>query len=284
MLDEIKLVLESHSWIYVLIRVLIIISVTVFAAKLNAKWYNKQKEKTKQFLFKQFVYNIVTAFIYIIGFLSAFSEIPQLNGLASTILAGSGIFALAISLSAQESLNNIISGLFISVFKPFEIGDRVTLVNEKITGNIEDITLRHTIIRTFTNTRIVIPNSVINKDVIENSDIINRTASSFMDVSVAYDCDIDRAMELMSEIIGEHPLYVDVRTPEQMETVPKVRVFLRDLGESGLSLRANVWTTTVNENFLACSEIRVAILKRFREEGIEIPYNKMDLYVKENVI
>lgn len=279
-MKDLKIFLDTNDWIYIVIKVAVVFIVTLIIAKLNNHWYKKKSKNSKPLLFEKFVHNIVTAVIYIVGFAIMLSTIPQLSTLSSTILAGSGILALAISLSAQESLNNIISGLFITLFKPFEVGDRVTLVNEGITGNIEDITLRHTIIRTFTNTRIVIPNSVINKDVIENSDIINKTASSFMDVDVAYDSDIEKAMKIMSEVISSHPAYVDTRTDEQKKTDPIVRVFVREFKSSGISLRANVWTKTVNENFLACSDIRFKLLRRFREEGIEIPYNKTDIYIK----
>ena len=282
-MESIKLFLETHTWVLIFFKVFVIIIATVLIGKIFKYLHKRKSSKENPYLFKQFVYNILICVVYVIGVTFALSQIPQLDGLASTLLAGSGIFALAISLSAQESLNNIISGLFLSLFKPFEIGDRVTLVNEKVTGNIENITLRHTIIRTFTNTRIVVPNSVISQDVIENSDIINRIASSFLDVTVAYDCDIDKAMSLIVEIISNHPSYVDVRTEEEKESgsVPLVKIFIRELGEHGIHLRANVWTETVNENFKACSEIRLQILKRFRAEGIEIPYNKVDVYMKE---
>lgn len=280
-MKDIKIVLDANAWIYIVIKVILIVVLTIFIAKIVNHCYKKKNKNTKQLLFKKFVHNIIMAIIYVVGFSIALSTIPQLSTLSSTILAGSGILALALSLSAQESLNNIISGLFITLFKPFEVGDRVTLVNEGITGNIEDITLRHTIIRTFTNTRIVIPNSVINKDVIENSDIINKTASSFMDVDVAYNSDIEKAMQIIENVISSHPAWVDTRTEDQKRTDPKVRVFVREFKDSGISLRANVWTKSVNENFLACSEIRLEILKQFREKGIEIPYKKLDLYIKE---
>jgi len=191
-----------------------------------------------------------------------------------TILAGSGIFALAISLSAQESLNNIISGLFITLFKPFEVGDRVTLVNSKLTGTIEDITLRHTIIKTFTNTRVVMPNSTINKEVVENSNLIDSRASAYVDVWVAYESDIDKAIKIMAEVIGNHPYYLDVRPNDVRDRIPKVKVYVRELGDSGIALRASMWTKTVNENFDACSDVRLQIKKAYDAAGIEIPYTK----------
>lgn len=96
------------------------------------------------------------------------------------------------------------------------------LINNDLTGFVEDITLRHTVIRTLTNSRIIIPNSEMSKEKIENADYGDSTASSFLDVSVAYESNLELAMEVMAKVIGEHPLYCDVRTDEEKEQgVPK---------------------------------------------------------------
>ncbi len=275
---------SAHGWAVIAVKVILALSLTYLASMVSRKAWRRNPNNNK-YLFRKFVYNIVQACIYLVGVLIAINQIPMLSSLARTIIAGSGIFALAISLSAQESLNNIISGLFISLFKPFEVGDRVTLVNSRLTGTIEDITLRHTIIKTFTNTRVVMPNATINKEVVENSNLIDSRASSYIDVQVAYESDIDKAIELMADVIGNHEYYLDVRAPEDRERVPKVKVYVRELGDSGISLRASMWTRTVDENFAACSDVRLAIKKAFDEAGIEIPYTKYTiLHQKENAV
>ncbi len=268
-----KNIFLAHPWAAILCKILLIAFLTHIIAYTARKLW-RRNPGNQQFLFRKFLFNILLALIYLAGILFAIGQIPQLSQVVQTILAGSGILALALSLSAQESLNNVISGLFITLFKPFEVSDRITLVNSKITGTIEDITLRHTIIKTFTNTRIVIPNSTINKEVIENSNLIDTRASSFIDVWVAYESDVDKAVEIMAEVIGNHPYYWDVRTAEEKQTLPKVKVYVRELGSSGIALRANMWTRTVNENFEACSDVRLQIKKAFDTAGIEIPYTK----------
>jgi len=271
--EESKTFLDANPWAATLINIILIVLLTYFLASISRKIWRKNP-KNSQFLFRKFLYNILQTCIYVFGALFAVGQIPQLSSIVQTIIAGSGILALAISLSAQESLNNIISGMFITLFKPFEVGDRVTLVDNAITGTIEDITLRHTIIKTFTNTRIIVPNSVINKGIIENSNIVDSRASSFVDVWVAYESDIDMAMRIMAAIIGNHPLFWDTRSEEEKATLPKVKVYVRELGSSGIALRASMWTKTVNENFDACSDVRLQIKKAFDSVGIEIPYTK----------
>lgn len=281
MLDTILSVIKSPNILGIAIRIGIIAIITYIAVQVVIK--ANQKIASKSLLLQKFLKNVIVTVIYLMGLLTAIDQIPQLGQVTKTILAGSGILALAISLSAQESLNNVISGLFIILFKPFEVGDRITLVNSKITGTIEDITLRHTVIKTFTNSRVVIPNSTMNKEVIENSNLTDSRASSFIDVYVAYESDIRKAMQLMAEIVGTHPLCIDTRKEDEIETKPLVQVYLRELGDSGICLRASVWTRTVGENFDACSDIRLKIVETFKEQGIEIPYNKMDINIrKEN--
>ena len=253
------------------VTVIIIIFVTLTVGLLHRAIYRRVFAKH---LVGLFLNNIIQGIIYVVGFLLAVSRVTELSRLTTTLLAGSGIVALAVSLSAQESLGNIVSGLFISLFRPFNVGDRVRLVSSGVVGYVESITLRHTVIKTMTNTRITVPNSVLNKEIIENSNLVETIASYYVDVSVSYESDVDLARRIMADIVGSHPLYVDVRKDTSEEKVP---VLMRAFESSGIALRARVWTRTVDDNFRACSDIRIEILRQFRRSGIEIPYTKIKL-------
>ena len=255
----------------VTVKVVVILLTTLLVGLLHRVVY---KHVPHKHLFWLFLNNVVQGIIYIAGVIFAVSAIPQLGRLSTTLLAGSGIAALAISLSAQESLSNIVSGLFISLFRPFNVGDRIRLVSADVVGHVESITLRHTVIKTLKNTRVTVPNSVMNKEIVENSNMVESIASYYVDVSISYESDIDLARSIMADIVGSHPLYVDVRRDMAEEKVP---VLMRAFDSSGIALRARVWTRTVDDNFQACSDIRIALLKRFREEGIEIPYTKINI-------
>ena len=253
------------------LTVVLIICATLLVGLLHRVLYKRVSPKH---LFWLFLNSIIQGLIYLIGLILAVSMIPQLSRLSTTLLAGSGIIALVVSLSAQESLSNIVSGLFISLFRPFNVGDRIKLVSSGVVGHVESITLRHTVIKTLTNTRITVPNSVMNKEIIENSNLVETIASYYVDVSISYESDVDRARAIMADIVGSHPLYVDVRKDKREEKVP---VLLRAFESSGIALRARVWTKTVDDNFKACSDIRVELLRRFKKEGIEIPYTKIKI-------
>jgi len=252
---------------FVIVRVLFIFMLTIAAAKVASSIVIKKSGGRLHFLI---IRKLILVMIYIVGMVFALEQIPDFDNVFATILTGSGIAALGISLAAQQSLSNIISGVAISASKPFEVGDRIRLINGNITGNVEDITLRHTVVRTFMNSRIIIPNSAINSDMIENSNIVEERASNFVDVTITYDSDMEKAMEIMAEVVGSHPNFVDTRTPEDIETgAPRVPVFVRGLSIYGAELRAFVWTASIANNFVTCSEVRHNLKLALESAGIK---------------
>jgi len=261
--------LYHNSIIWITIRVTLTLAATVLMIKVfRVTWRRYGKDTIHQ----KFIKNVLSIIIWLIGILVALNWLPHFSEIATAVLAGSGLVVLTIGLAAQESLGNAFSGLFISMFRPFEVGDRVHLTNANITGFIEDITIRHTILRTFMNSRIIIPNSVMNKELIENANFINPQASNFIDVTITYDSNVTAACEIMASVIGSHPDFVDTRT---QQTAPKVPVFVRALGLYGVELRASMWTATIANNFAACSDVRKSILQEFDKAEIRIASSKI---------
>ena len=255
--------LGSQQLQFVLLRMALIIVLTLLAAKLIIVIARKRKEPK---LHQKFIHSIVLVLLYCYGFILVLTQIPRFNNTLGAFLAGSGVIALSLSLAAQESLGNVINGLVLSVSKPFEVGDRIHLVNADITGYVEDISMRHTVIRTFLNSRIIIPNSVINKDMVENFDFLEETAAGFLDVVIKYESDVDRAITIMADVVGGHPDFFDRRKDP---STPKVAVFLRDLTLQGVALRAIVTTHSIERNFSTCSEVRHNIKLAFDQAGIQ---------------
>lgn len=266
---------DLHIWDLVIPAVL-----TVVTLKLVAVIFNRIELRIHS-VNLIFAKRIIYGFVLCVGIICCLGAFVNLDKLLNTILAGSGIIALAISLASQESLSNLIAGLLIVAFKPFDLGDKVFLRNSGISGFIEDITFRHTVVRTVSNSRITIPNSLMNKELIENYQLVEERSSSFMDIVVEYGTDIPKAKNLLSTIVCSNPLVIDTRTPEAIEAgTPQVEVFVRELADSGIALRASVWTKDVNDNFRACSMIREQILSEFKAAGIELAYPTYTVYVR----
>lgn len=219
----------------------------------------------------QFLSRAASATVYLVGFGLAASTIPSLRTLAGSLLAGAGILAVAAGFASQHALSNIISGVFIIIFKPFKVNDRVKL--REFSGAIEDITLRHTVIRDFENRRILVPNAVISNEIIINSDFNEDKICKWIDISISYGSDMDLAKTIMREEVMAHPLLIDNRNPEQIVAgQEKVVIRVIQLAESAVNLRAWAWAKDNADAFAMGCDLLESIKKRFDKEGIEIPF------------
>ena len=229
-----------------------------------------------------FIHRILNGVIYtLLGFGISIQIIP-LNELALSILASSGVVVLVVGFAAQEAFSNIVSGFFISFFRPFSIGHQIHLPDSRITGTVENITLRHTVIKTIENNRVIVPNSIINKAIIENRDILDKTSCRAFTINVSLHSDIDKAKQIMLDEAYKNPLLIDQRTKKDIkENVPQLKVILSDLVEGTVELRMSVWAKTSGDAFNLVAELRESIMKRFNAEGIEIPYPYQNVIVKK---
>ena len=229
----------------------------------------------------QFLRRVLVTMIYMVGFSAAIYVLPQLRALASSILAGAGILAVAVGFASQQALSNIISGFFIIIFKPFRVNDRIGIRDK--TGIIEDITLRHTVIRDFENKRIIIPNSIISDEVIVNSDFGNGEICKWIDIGISYDSDLLLAKKILREEVMAHPLLMDHRDAVQKEKGDEI-VVVRVLGhgDSAINIRAWAWTKNQADAFVLSCDIYESIKLRVDREGIEIPFPHRTVIVKNS--
>jgi small-conductance mechanosensitive channel len=221
-----------------------------------------------------------TPLIYFIGIGTAIFFIPQLRTLSISLFAGAGVLAVVIGFAAQKTFSNVVSGIFIAVSKPFRVGDLITVSGRM--GYVEDITLRHTVIRNFENKRIIIPNAVISEEIIENFNITDDKICKFVEFGISYDSDVDKAMEIMEEEAKKHPLFLDTRTDEEKkQRKPAVMVKVLGYGDSSVNLRAWVWAKDPKDAYRIGWDLNKSIKKRFDAGGIEIPFPYRTLVFKD---
>lgn len=215
--------------------------------------------------------------------LGAVEAVPSLSKIGTALVAFSSVIAAAIGLASQDTLGNAIDGISISMFKPFKVGDRVRIVSRNITGTVVDINLRYTSIKTVENNVLMIPNSIMNDEIIENSNISDEKIKAFLDVEISYNSSVDDAREVILDLVTNHPLFVDIRSEEDKANgVPLVKTVVRELGASGVSLRTTVCSANIGDSFTLCSELREQVLKAFKEKGISIPYQTIEIIKHEN--
>lgn len=220
-----------------------------------------------------FLRYVALSIVYFIAFSSVVSAIPVLDTLMTKLLAAGGVLALVLGVAAQEALGSIASGVMILFFKPFIIGDVLNVVSIGVTGTVEDITLRHTVLKTAENKRVIIPNSTMNGAVVENFDYGEKRVCLMLDVGVTYESDMERALAILADEVGKHPSYLDVRTAEQKAAgQPLVTVRVQELADSAVVLRALLWGTDNGTAFgMKCDLLR-SVKNRFDAEGVEFAY------------
>lgn len=208
--------------------------------------------------------------IYLVAIVVIFRSIPSLRAFGDTLLTGAGILAAIVGFASQSAFSNIVSGIFLVIFRPFSVGDRVK-IGQLYTGDVEDITLRHTIIKDFENRRIVIPNTVISNEVIINSTITDEKVCMFIELGISHEAGIADAQRIIQEEAMKHPHYIDNRTPEELaKGDPPVVVRVMGFSEVATQLRGYVWARNPNDGFDLKTDLHKAIKERFDKEGISL--------------
>lgn len=187
-------------------------------------------------------------------------------------LASAGIAGIAIGFAAKDTLANLISGVFILADGPYKIGDYVVLESGE-RGKVTHIGLRSTRLLTRDDVEITIPNAIMG-----NTQIINESGGPYekyrirVKVGVAYGSDIDKVKALLMDIALQE---------ESVCNDPEPRVRFRVFGGSSLDVELLCWVENPELRGRVLDVLNTTIYKTFNREGIEIPYSKHDLYIKE---
>jgi len=227
----------------------------------------------------KFLKHLVITIIYIIGISFALIQIPEFKIIGHSLLAGAGVISLIAGLASQQALSNIMSGIFLVIFKPFRINDRITINN--LTGVVEDINLRQVVLKDAENNRIIIPNSVISNQIILNTNMKDSKCCKTIEIGIGYEADIERALNIIREEVAQHPLFIDTRTAENIkDNVPLVIARVVALADSSVNLKAWAWAKNTPEGFIMYCDLLQSIKKRFDEENISIPFPQREITIK----
>lgn len=259
-----------------LISVVIILLTAFILLKITKSFYKKTLEKANNIHFR-FIQSILKVVIITITIYSCLSVFDITKDISKTVLqSGTLIIAIA-TFAAQQALGNVISGFSIAFAKPFEVGQKVKVVNGGniiAEGIISNITIRHTMIKQFDGQVCIVPNSTMDSSVIINTNY-NGDIGNFFEVEISYDSDIKKAKDILLNIYKGEELAIKK---------DEVSVFVSQLTANGLLLKLTVWTKTLSDNFLTCSNMRQKVVESYQKAGIEIPYNTVSLNNKEKIV
>ena len=205
--------------------------------------------------------------LLIVALLFALSSV----GIDLTILSVvGGAVGVGVGFGMQKIASNYISGFIILFDRSVKLGDLVQVSG--FTGVITQINTRYSVIRSSAGQELIVPNENFVTGTVMNYSLTERESATNLEISCAYESDIDRALEIFTECIKKQPRVLKTKEPW---------VVVSELAASGVTLKSGFWVTNPeNGTAVLKSNILRDVLKRFAEEGIEIPYNKLDLMVK----
>lgn len=239
---------------------------------LQARTAHKTESKIDDIIFDLFIRfsNIIVytaAIIIALDFLGV-NVVP--------FIAGAGVAGVAIGFAAKDTLSNLIAGILLIIDRPFEVGDRIEVwsapVGSATWGDVIDIGLRATKIKTTDNIIIIIPNNEIMLRDIINYTIISEKIRVRINIGIAYDADLKKAKKAILQV---------AQAAEWVADDPPPKVVVSNFGESSVDLQLRVWIHDARRRMDTISDITDKVKEAFDENGIEIPYPKRDIFITQ---
>ena len=245
-----------------LIGIVITIVITAVLLAMSKSFFTRILGDSKLPL--KFLHSTVNFIILVIGVYAVLNQITLTKELSTTLLQSSTLIIAILTFAAQQTLGNIIAGFSLSFTHPVEIGHKVRIVSGGSViaeGVIKDITIRHVVIQQYDGQTCIGPNSLVDSSVIVNTNYLDRVGN-FLEFQVAYDTDLEKAKEIIHELLAKEKAVLN----------KDVKVYTSKVTDNGLMLKFTVWTTTIDESYITCSNLREGIVQEFLKQGIVIPY------------
>ena len=262
---------------------MIIALVGLIVLKIFSGWVKGRIARGKKQEAMNFIYRSGKALIICLTVVIMLMQFEMFSSAMVSLLAGSGVVAVVAGFASQDALGTRAAGAMLMLTHPFEVGDWIRIPDKGIDGFVETMTIRHTIVRTLTNTRMVIPNSTMNTLVIENLNMTDEKVVNLLEIGVSYNSDIELARRIMAEEVEKHPAFVDTRSEEDKAAgVPAVNVICISLADSSVTLRAPFTSPDAGSGFGALSDLRISVKKRFDEAGVSIPFPQRVVHIAKD--
>lgn len=215
---------------------------------------------------------LLKAIILTVGVLLVLSTV----GVAiSPVLAALGVGGLAVSLALQDTLSNLFAGVHILMEQPVRLGDYVKLETGQ-EGYVTDIGWRTTRIRMLHNNMVIVPNATLAQSILTNFHLPEPRMSLVVPVSVSYDADPDR----VEQILVEEASRAAQDVPGLLADPPPFVRFIPGFGDSSLDFTLFCQVREYTDQYLAQHELRKRIFRRFRAEGVDIPFPQRVVHVR----
>ena len=217
-------------------------------------------------LARDFFIKMTSRTVVLLGFLIA---LAQLGVEVGPLLAGLGIAGFIVGFALQDTLSNFASGLMILVYRPFDVGDAIEAAG--VTGKVDQMNLVSTMVLTFDNQLLILPNKQVWGGIIRN--ITNQDKRRVdMTFGIGYSDDIPKAEKVLTDIVVSH---------EKVLKDPEPVVRLHTLGESSVDFIVRPWSKT-EDYWEVYWDVTREVKRRFDEEGISIPFPQRDVHIYQD--
>jgi small-conductance mechanosensitive channel len=204
--------------------------------------------------------------IMIIGAVIGFQFIGiDLTGLAIIL----GFLSVGIGFGLQNVTSNFVSGLILLLERPIKVGDTVMVGNQE--GDVVEINMRSTTIRTPNNVAVIVPNSEFVSSKLENWSYGDDSVRVDVNVGVSYESDLETVIRCLKEVAAENPQVLKSPPPDVLHT---------GFGDSAWNMRLRIWLEHSRRHWEVQSAINCAIVNKFRQNGVEIPFPQQDLRLR----
>jgi len=217
-------------------------------------------------------YNLERVIRYSLGILGAIVAFQfigiDLSGLAVIF----GLLSVGVGFGLQNVTSNFVAGLILLFERPISVGDRIMVGG--VEGDVVDINMRSTTIRSIDNISIIVPNSEFIANQVTNWSYGDRRVRLNIEVGVSYNSDLDTVLRSIQEVADEN---------EHVLADPEPVVHFLSFGDSSWNLALRCWIPDPKRHRTVSSEINCALVRKFRQNGVEIPFPQRDLHLRSAV-
>ena len=253
--------------IYQLIIFIISLVIGILIVKVIANILKRTLEKAKT---PPLITGLLVSIIKSIGYIVVILSVLPIIGVdtSSVGLGLSAIIGLILGFGLQDTWANMAAGVWLAVIRPFDKGDYVEVAG--YSGVVEGIGVMSTILKTWDNVVITIPNRNI-----WGAPIVNYSREPIrritLNIGVAYGTDLDKAINVAMQVIKNNP---------KVLSNPEPAVVVTELGDSSINLQLRAWVK--KEDFGATkADLIMTIYKEFVKAGIEIPFPQLDVHIRD---
>ena len=274
-LETIELSPDLLNSIHKVLLVLVIFFVTVVLSRISVGFVNVYSKRVGgAFISTSMFTNITRILVLIIGILI----ILQYLGISiAPILTALGVGGLAVALALQDTLSNLFAGIHVIASGQLKPGHYLRLSSGE-EGYVTDITWRYTTIRSLQNNTIIVPNSKLASAIVTNFNIPDEDILTSIEVGVSYDSDLDKVERVTIEVAREVMKDIRVGVPD-FEHVITYKKF----ADSSINFDVYLHVKAFVDQYTVKHEFIKRLHKRYREEGIDIPFPVRTVYMKEKI-